>query len=302
MAACGGVVRVARVLVAVARQRARTASPHTSTSPTPPTFRARRAGSQLQPVRQVASSPNVAAAAVFTGVLGARPHAQACQGRVRSRLLHNQHEEDHSDVTATPCWNCQAARSVHNTNRVAVFCPECGIIQPCDPKTSYFDLLGIEERYAVDMASLDAGFKQRQRKLHPDTFTLSSEDEQQHSAEWSSLVNKAYQTLRNPLARGEYMLELHGQPLTEETSELVSQEFLMTIFEINEQLLDADTTEKRSAVRRAAEDKIAQLSEVLEHSFATSDIAAAQGALAHMKYYCNIVDNVRGQSHDCPLD
>lgn len=60
----------------------------------------------------------------------------------------------------------------------------------------------------------------------------------------SSLVNKAYSTLLNPLDRGIYMLKLHNVSIPEETTSL-GPEFLMEIMELNEEIEEAfDNKEK----------------------------------------------------------
>nr|XP_013808089.1 PREDICTED: iron-sulfur cluster co-chaperone protein HscB, mitochondrial isoform X3 [Apteryx mantelli mantelli] len=62
--------------------------------------------------------------------------------------------------------------------------------------------------------------------------------EQYYSEQHSSLINKAYQTLLNPLSRGLYLLELNGIQLAQETDCDADSEFLMEIMEINEKLAE----------------------------------------------------------------
>ena len=47
-------------------------------------------------------------------------------------------------------------------------------------------------------------------KLHPDNFVRASEDERELSLERSSQLNDAYRTLRDPVARVEYLLSASG--------------------------------------------------------------------------------------------
>lgn len=64
---------------------------------------------------------------------------------------------------------------------------------------------------------------------------ITLQEEQEISEQYSSLVNKAYSVLVQPLARGLYMLHLHGISLEEKSTETDPQ-FLAEIMETNEEL------------------------------------------------------------------
>jgi molecular chaperone HscB len=85
------------------------------------------------------------------------------------------------------------------------------------------------------MKDLTRRFRNMQSEIHPDKFSTKSKKEQQLSSEWSSLVNKAYKTLQAPLARGEYLLKLHGIKLPESNT-IQDPEFLMEMMERNEKV------------------------------------------------------------------
>lgn len=59
--------------------------------------------------------------------------------------------------------------------------------------------------------------------------------EQEISEEFSSVVNKAFSTLSNPLERGLYLLSLHGVSIGEGNTD-VDKVFLMEIMERNEEI------------------------------------------------------------------
>jgi len=65
------------------------------------------------------------------------------------------------------------------------------ILKPCS-SLDHFSTFGIERSFALDSALLAKTYKALQRQLHPDLFSLKSKEEQELSAEWSSLVNDGY--------------------------------------------------------------------------------------------------------------
>lgn len=60
--------------------------------------------------------------------------------------------------------------------------------------------------YDLDKRILEARYKTLQRDLHPDKFATRDSRQQEYSAEQSSLVNRAYTTMRSPLQRALYLV------------------------------------------------------------------------------------------------
>lgn len=92
-------------------------------------------------------------------------------------------------------------------------CPACGRIRPFPEGSDHWAVLGLERRLGLDRADLERRFHGLNRRLHPDYFRLRSPEEQTISLEASAAVNAAYRTLRDPVSRVEYLLELEGMGL-----------------------------------------------------------------------------------------
>jgi molecular chaperone HscB len=98
--------------------------------------------------------------------------------------------------------------------------------------------------------ALERRFYAQSRKLHPDRFAGKSIEEQERATEQSSLLNDAYRTLKDPIARTEYLLLLEGVNMEEqsraatdaarasgaEKKQVVPPELLEEVFEMNMQL------------------------------------------------------------------
>lgn len=97
---------------------------------------------------------------------------------------------------------------------------------------TYFEALGLEPTLALDDASLKKRFYDATRQWHPDRFSRASADEQQKALDMTALINDAYRSLRDPVARAEYYLELQGIG----PSKSAPPELLEEMFELNMEL------------------------------------------------------------------
>ncbi|MEX3021518.1 co-chaperone HscB [Kluyvera sp. STS39-E] len=100
----------------------------------------------------------------------------------------------------------------------------------------YFTLFGLPVGYHVDTQALAARFQDLQRQNHPDKFANASDAEQLVAVQRSANINQAWQTLRHPLTRAEYLLSLHGFDLSSEQHTVRDTAFLMEQLELREEL------------------------------------------------------------------
>ncbi|MFI8416614.1 co-chaperone HscB [Serratia sp. NPDC078593] len=100
----------------------------------------------------------------------------------------------------------------------------------------YFTLFGLPVRYAVDGSLLASHYQDLQRQFHPDRFASQPERERLMALQQAATINEAYQTLKHPLKRAEYMLSLHGFDLGNEQHTLRDTAFLMEQLELREEL------------------------------------------------------------------
>ena len=133
-------------------------------------------------------------------------------------------------VIGANCWSCKAPVAG------AHFCASCGKIQPLPPGTDYFGFFGWPQKLTIDPALLEEQFHKLSWKLHPDNFVRASEEERNLSLDRSSQLNDAYRTLRDPIARIEYLLLRLGLRKEGTTKQQAPPELLEEVFELNESL------------------------------------------------------------------
>ena len=82
---------------------------------------------------------------------------------------------------------------------------------------NYFEFFSLPRKLNVDTAALEKAFYAQSRRLHPDRFAARPAAEQEAALATSSQLNDAYRTLREPIARTEYLLGLEGIPMEEQS-------------------------------------------------------------------------------------
>lgn len=108
-----------------------------------------------------------------------------------------------------------------------------------DFNENYFTLFGLPPAFRLDAGQLDQAYRDIQARVHPDRFAHLSETERRLSMQWATRVNEAYRTLKNPLRRAHYLLQLAGTETDHETNTLMSAEFLMEQMEWREAVAEA---------------------------------------------------------------
>ncbi|MEP7354907.1 MAG: Fe-S protein assembly co-chaperone HscB [Acidobacteriota bacterium] len=107
----------------------------------------------------------------------------------------------------------------------------------------YYEALGLDQagppRLALDPEELKQRFYAQSRQWHPDRFSRASQAEQDKALEMTAVLNDAFRTLRDPVARSEYFLKERGLEL----AKTAPPELLEEVFELNmalEELKDGD--------------------------------------------------------------
>src|ERR1051326_1241617 len=110
-----------------------------------------------------------------------------------------------SSHTLQECRSCGGGAPID-----AHFCPQCTKILSLGRHGDYFSFFGLPRRLRVDASDLGPRFRSPSRQFPPDFFYNAAPAERRASLERSSYLNDAYRTLKNPIARVEYLLGLEG--------------------------------------------------------------------------------------------
>ena len=135
-------------------------------------------------------------------------------------------------ITDSPfvCWSC------HERTIGTHFCSSCGKMLQVPEKSDYFAMFEIPRKLWIETSGLEKKFLQLSWKLHPDNYVNATPEEREISLKRSSELNDAYRTLREPVARVEYLLAIEGARVEGKNKQQAPPELLEEVFELNESL------------------------------------------------------------------
>lgn len=153
---------------------------------------------------------------------------------------------------------------------------------------NYFQLFELPQNFGVDGSVLGERFRQLQGQLHPDRFTGQSATEQRVAVQYSALVNQAYTTLKKPLTRALYLLQLAGIEAEEVASQKLDGGFLMEQMEHREKLESInDLVEPETVLSHLISEILADTEthrQEFEVAFEAGDLIEASRACVKMQY------------------
>jgi molecular chaperone HscB len=148
-----------------------------------------------------------------------------------------------------------------------------------------FALLGLEPRYDLDPAMIEAAFFEKTKELHPDRHATAPASERVAVLARSRALNDAYQIVKRPVARAEHLLERAG--VTIGGNEQLDSTFLTEVLELREELAEARLAGKLDEVgrlERLMKDRRTAAVASLGPMFAASDLPGIKRTLITLRY------------------
>ena len=148
-----------------------------------------------------------------------------------------------------------------------------------------FALLGLSAGYDVDPAALERAFFERSKAVHPDRVAGAPAAERVAALSRSRALNDAYQLIKKPVSRAEYLLARAGVTIGD--NERLDPAFLMEILELREELAEARAAGALARVeqlQRAMQARRAEALGALSGLFAAGDLAAIKHRLIVLRY------------------
>ena len=156
-----------------------------------------------------------------------------------------------------------------------------------------FVTLGLAPSFTLDLAALEARYRDLAKVVHPDKQGGKSPAERRRALSLSVDVNAAYRVLRDPIRRAEAMLSARGKSVDRAAP---SPAFLMDVMELRETLADARAARDLARVHQLSDEVLARRERVttsLAAAFAEARDDDATALVAELKYLARFLDEVR---------
>ena len=150
---------------------------------------------------------------------------------------------------------------------------------------NHFELFGLAPAFGLETEALERSYRQIQAQVHPDRFAHAGDAERRASLQWTTRVNEAYRTLKDPVQRAKHLLELQGVDVAFETNTAMPPDFLMQQMDLREALEEAKDAPRLDALRTELRRSRSTLETEIEQALdRKKDYAAAAGLVRKLQF------------------
>ncbi len=153
---------------------------------------------------------------------------------------------------------------------------------------NHFELFGLPSQFELDGSLLSSQFRELQKQYHPDNFATASEAERLSSVQKAAQINDAYQILKNPLTRAQYLLAQNGVDIRAEQQTMKDTMFLMQQMELREELENIAGSDDAESRLGDFDDKVRKMHKALlaevKQQLDSADWSSAADTVRKLKF------------------
>ena len=156
---------------------------------------------------------------------------------------------------------------------------------------NYFELFSLEVDFAIDLTKLEQAYQSQISIFHPDNFVTKGDKEKSIALQNTSLINTAYDTLKSPLLRATYLLELQDINAFDEKDTQMDIDFLMNQIALREQLESLEVDKDELALDDFIEQisqKVTQNIEQISQLFELNEFDKIKNLVRELKFYTQL--------------
>lgn len=165
---------------------------------------------------------------------------------------------------------------------------------PVSLPTDYFALFGLTPGFDLDVEALRDTYRKLQAHAHPDRHVQASDQQRRLAVQWATFINEAYNTLRDPVARARYLLQLRDAGGYDESQTIKDPAFLMDQMALREEL-DATPAANLGALIDRLEAMLTALGKSFAVELARNADEVARSTLQKMQFIARLLAEARAR-------
>ena len=167
---------------------------------------------------------------------------------------------------------------------------------PLKLSSNFFEIFSIAVGWQVSIRDLDTRYRQLQLEFHPDRYASAGQTEQRLAVQTASLINQAYDTLKSPLKRAQYLLELNNINADQDSHITSDSVFLMRQMALREALSDirqaAEPMQSLERLRADVEQGYDEEQEQFHSQYQANVLDDAFNTVAKMQFSAKLLDEI----------
>jgi molecular chaperone HscB len=162
--------------------------------------------------------------------------------------------------------------------------------------TDYFKLLDLNSTYQIDLDQLEKNYLRLQQKYHPDNYVnVEAGAARIQAINHSILINQAYNTIKSPLKRSEYLLKQQHIIVNTDVNDTIKPdlELLENVMEDKEYL--QQITDKNSLIEFEQKNLLIKekIINIITESFFKNDYKLAASNTIYLRYIYKLIEDIK---------
>lgn len=162
--------------------------------------------------------------------------------------------------------------------------------------SDFFEIFAIPATWQVEPGQLDLRYRSLQQEFHPDRYANKGAVEKRLAVQTASLINQAYETLKSPLKRAQYLLQLKQIDASQDSHITSDGTFLMHQIELREELSDVRNNEDPFAalnsLRTGVEARYIEQQSQFQIQYQSQAYDQAYDTVAKMQFSAKLLDEI----------
>ena len=167
---------------------------------------------------------------------------------------------------------------------------------PLKLSSNFFEIFSIAVGWQISIRDLDTRYRQLQLEFHPDRYASAGQTEQRLAVQTASLINQAYDTLKSPLKRAQYLLELNNIDADQDSHITSDSAFLMRQMALREALSDireaAEPLQSLEQLRADVEQSYDKEQKQFHSQYRANALDDAFNTVAKMHFSAKLLDEI----------